>query len=103
MVNQPVERGYLTQSLGNASRSGEHALKAVPGLLRRVLEERAWERRIVIPTGEDFQGHPTLEAYIKANPPKGLGTSVEVIERLISNDTQLLRDFHAALAEHPRG
>jgi len=97
MTNQMVERGYLTQSLGSASHSGEHGFKAVPGLLKLVLENRAWERRIIVETGEEFEGFPSFEAYIKANPPRGLGASPELIEKLIGNDKQLYQDFHAAL------
>ncbi len=102
MTNQLVERGYLTQSLGSASHSGEHGFKTVPGLLKLVLKERAWEKRLIVETGEEFVGFPSFEAYIKANPPKGLGTSVDLLEKLISDDTQLYQDFHAAL-RRPRG
>jgi hypothetical protein len=98
MTNQMVERGYLTQSLGSASHSGEHGFKAVPGLLKLVLENRAWERRIIVETGEEFEGFPSFEAYIKANPPRGLGTDVKTIEKLIdAKDTKLLKAFHDAL------
>ncbi|SRR6266567_7440509 len=97
MTNQLVERGYLTQSLGSASHSGEHGFKTVPGLLKLVLKERAWEKRLIVETGEEFVGFPSFEAYINANPPKGLGTSIETLEKLIGNDTQLYQDFHTAL------
>jgi len=65
--------------------------------LKLVLENRAWERRIIVETGEEFEGFTSFEAYIKANPPRGLGASPELIEKLIGNDTQLYQDFHAAL------
>lgn len=102
MTNQLVERGYLTQSLGSASHSGEHGFKAVPALLKRVLEERAWEGRIIIETGEEFEGFPTLEDYIRANPPKGLGASIGLIDDLIGKDEKLRTDFYAAL-RRPNG
>src|SRR5712691_5068549 len=108
MVNQLVERGYLTQSLGSASHSGEHALKTVPGLLKLVLKERAWERRIIVETGEEFDGFPSFETYIKANPPRGVGVSIEVIDTLIDKDEELRAQFHTALSpllvpRHPQG
>src|SRR5450755_616046 len=93
MKNQLVERGYLTSSLIGAAHSGEHGFKTVPGLLKRVLEERAWERRLIVQTGEEFEGFRTLEEYIKANPPKGLGASVELLDKLINSDKDLRRDF----------
>ena len=97
MTNQLVERGYLTQSLGSASHSGEHGFKAVPGLLNLVLDNRAWENRIIVETGEEFPGFPTLEAYITANPPKGLGANIELIDKLIGKDDALREKFYAAL------
>ena len=97
MVNQLVERGYLTQSLGSASHSGEHGFKAVPGLLKLVLENRAWEKRIIVETGEEFPGFSNFEAYINANPPKGLGASIETIDRLIGKDETLRATFYEAL------
>ena len=100
MVNQLVERGYLTQSLGSASHSGEHGFKAVPGLLKLVLENRAWEKRIIVETGEEFPGFYNFEAYINANPPKGLGASIETIDRLIGKDETLRATFYEALERH---
>lgn len=102
MTNQLVERGYLTQSLGSASHSGEHGFKAVPGLLKLVLENRAWEKRIIVETGEEFPGFPSLEAYIAANPPKGLGASIDLINRLIGNDEELRTMFYQSL-RRPQG
>jgi len=97
MTNQLVERGYLTQSLGSASHSGEHGFKAVPGLLKLVLRERAWEKRIIVETGEEFPGFPNFEAYLRANPPKGLGSDIELINNLIGKDEELRAMFYAAL------
>src|SRR5260221_14481372 len=104
MTNQRVERGYLTSSLGSASHSGEHGFKTVPGLLKRVIEERAWEGRLIVETGEEFDGFKNFEAYVKANPSKGLGTDLDTIKRLVANDEEL---FQWVLAEerkaHPLG
>jgi hypothetical protein len=97
MTNQLVERGYLTQSLGSASHSGEHGFKAVPGLLKRAIEQQAWGKRLIVETGEEFDGFRTLEEYIKANPPRGLGANVELIDRLIGKDEDLRAKFYQTL------
>src|SRR4051794_7842693 len=73
MPDELVKRGYLTQSLGNAVHSGEHSFQNVPGLLRHVLEIHAWEKRVIVETGEEFPGFPSFESYVCAHPPKGLG------------------------------
>jgi hypothetical protein len=36
-------------------------VKDVEELLKRALEERAWEKRIIIETGEQFDGFPNFE------------------------------------------
>lgn len=89
MTNVQVERGYLTQSLGNASHSGEHGLKTVPGLLKLVREKEAWKERVIVQTGEEFEGYPTFEEYVRANPPKGLGIDMETLKRLVADDGEL--------------
>lgn len=100
MANQLVERGYLTQSLGSASHSGEHGFKAVPGLLKLVLENQAWKERIIVETGEEFEGFTTFEAYVKTNPPKGLGSDIDTIRRLVSNDIKTLDALNQAIGSH---
>lgn len=90
MTNVQVERGYLTQSLGNASHSGEHGLKTVPGLLKLVRDKEAWRERIIVQTGEEFVGFPNFEEYVKANPPKGLGTDMTTLKLLVADDQELL-------------
>jgi hypothetical protein len=101
MANQSVERGYLTQSLGSAAHSVAHGLKAGPGLLRLVLQERAWEKHLVIELGSEIPG-VTFREYIKRNPPKGLGTTIELLEILIGKDEELRAMFHVALAEEEK-
>jgi hypothetical protein len=103
MSNQMVERGYLTQSLGSASHSGEHGFKAVPGLLKLVLENRAWLNRIIVETGEEFEGFKSFEEYVKANPPKGLGTSIAVIKRIVGEENQELLDAIDIATQRPAG
>lgn len=104
MTNVQVERGYLTQSLGSASHSGEHGLKTVPGLLKLVREKQAWMERIIVQTGEEFEGFSSFEEYVKANPPKGLGTDLATLKKLIIDDKEL-RDWIDSEIEktHPQG
>jgi hypothetical protein len=92
MTNVQVERGYLTQSLGSASHSGEHGFKTVPGLLRLAREKEAWKERVIVQTGEHFEGYATFEEYVRGNPPKGLGTDMETLKRLVVDDIEL-RDW----------
>lgn len=93
MTNELMERGYLTKSLGNAAHSGDHGLKNVAGLLRRALDKHVWKERIIVETGEKFEGFPNFEIYTEANPPKGLGIDVETLKRLVEHDPKLIDDI----------
>lgn len=92
MPNERIQRGYLTQRLGNAIHSGEHSLANVPGLLKQALETQAWKDRLVVETGEEIEGFPTFEEYVSAYPPKGLGATMDLIKRLIDQETRDLLD-----------
>src|SRR5437899_4682058 len=102
MPDELVERGYYTQSLGNAVHSGEHGFQNVPGLLRHVLELRAWKKRIIVETGEEFSGFPNFEKYVEAHPPKGLGSKLDIIKSLVSHDPEA-RDLLDQILQRPVG
>ena len=90
-------RGQLTQALGRSIRDGAGSITNIPGLLERVLEQRAWEERIVIETGERFPGFPSFAAYVVEDAPLGLGSDVDAFEQLIEHNVQALDLYQEAL------
>lgn len=102
MPDELVKRGYLTQSLGNAVHSGEHSFQNVPGLLRHVLEIRAWERRVIVETGEEFPGFSNFEKYVEAHPPKGLGSTMGTLKSLVGHDLEA-RNLLDQILQRPVG
>jgi hypothetical protein len=85
----------LVESLGGALRDGGHALSAVPGLLKQVLAEEGW-REFVTQRGERVE-HQRFEDFITVPPLKGLGATVELVERVIgTSDPDLLRLWREA-------
>jgi hypothetical protein len=106
MPNELVVRDQITEALHDSLHRGMHGLSALPGLLKRALEERAWEERIVRSTGERFPGFPSFEAYVQGAPPEGLGGEVKVLRELLKSDVKALDLLDKALQHRhggPRG
>lgn len=84
----------LVDALGSALRSGDHGLKAVPGLVKRVLAEDAW-RSFVTQRGELVE-YQRFEDFVSTPPLKGLGASVALVRTLVQGDPIALDLFDQA-------
>lgn len=91
---------HLVDALGSALRSGEHGFSTVPGLLKRVLAEESW-REFVTQRGEHVV-HERFAEFLATKPLKGIGASVELIRRVISDDPEALDLLDRAL-QNPVG
>jgi hypothetical protein len=69
---------------------GEHGLNAVPGHIKKIIEEDIWQDRIVRATGERAQ-FDQFSDFISAPPPKGLGADVDMLKRMCEEDEEALR------------
>src|SRR5690554_1222312 len=100
MTNQLRRNASLAEMLGGALREGGHALGAVPALLKQVLAEEAW-REFVTQRGEHVV-HERIEDYVTTPPLKGLGASMDLVERVIgTDDPDLLRLWRNARKRRP--
>lgn len=84
----------LVEALGSSLRSGDHGLKAVPGLVKRVLAEDAW-RSFVTQRGE-FVEYDRFEEFVVTPPLKGLGASLALVRTLVRDDPVALDLFDQA-------
>lgn len=84
----------LVEALGSSLRSGDHGLKAVPGLIKRVLAEDAW-RSFVTQRGELVE-YDHFEEFVGTPPLRGLGASVALVRTLIQGDPVALDLFDRA-------
>lgn len=82
-----VGRGYVVDSLAGAIRDGEHGLKLVPGLLKRVCGESAWRKRYVEAT-KSVAEFDTFAGFVAASPPEGLGVDLETLRKLCRDDPE---------------
>ncbi|MCY0928288.1 hypothetical protein OTB20_19225 [Streptomyces sp. H27-H1] len=85
----------LVEALGSSLRSGDHGLKAVPGLVKRVLAEGAW-RSFVTQRGELVE-YDQFEEFVTTPPLKGLGASMALVRTLVRDDAVALDLFDDAI------
>jgi hypothetical protein len=95
----PVEAQQICQSAEQALRHGSISLHQFPGLLRRVIEERLWERRRVPGHGEVEL--PSLRELITAKPLLGWGQDPKRIEAVIRDDPETLTLWRRAMKGKP--
>lgn len=95
-MSEPLKHnGNLVDSLGSAIRSGEHGLSTVPALLKRVLVEGSW-REFVTKRGEVVE-HERFADFITTPPLAGLGTTADLVERVVKDDAEALGMFRKAM------
>lgn len=86
MKDQLKVNATLVDALGSALRSGDHGLKTVPALLKRVLAEGSW-REFTTQRGELVR-YDRFEDFVVRPPLKGLGASVDLVGRVVAGDLE---------------
>lgn len=90
----------LVDALGSSLRYGGNALEAVPDLLKKLLAEEAW-REFITQRGELVR-HERFADFVTTPPLKGLGASMELIDRIVgTSDPDLLRMLREAKKGKP--
>lgn len=91
MVNKSklLNNDNLVNCLSSALSRGESGLKNIPGLIKRVIEEKAWKERYIEMTNELVKFNNFID-FISCSTPKGLGTTFEMIWRICLNETEVL-------------
>jgi hypothetical protein len=95
MTNVLRHNANLVESLGAALREGDHALGTVPALIKRVLAEGSW-REFVTQRGEHVQ-HQRFADFVGTPPLKGIGASVDLLRRIVADDTEAVDLLDRAL------
>lgn len=99
-TGKDVEGDVIVDCLGSAIYHGETNLGEVPGLLRRVLEEGFWRRRVLRKTGQIVE-FPKFMDFVKEKPPEGLGTDLRTLQRLCQDDKVTLDLLDRETAQGP--
>jgi hypothetical protein len=100
-MNPLIRNRNMVDALASAVRGGSESLGQVPGLLCRVIEEEAW-RHFTTALGKDVE-HERLADFITTPPLNGLGASVELVQKIIADDTKALDLLDRALQKASGG
>lgn len=96
MTGSPRANAALVDALGSALRSGDHGLKTVPALLKRVLQEESW-REFVTQRG-DVVRYERFADFVVTPPLKGIGASVALVRRVVADDLVAVDLLNQALS-----
>ncbi len=92
-MSQEVLAQEIIHSLAEAVQRGGRSLAAVPGLLRRLIDEGLWLKRSV--NGERVKFNKTeFRSFVEADYPVGLSTTLETLEALCGHEPKVM-DFIA--------
>ena len=79
----------MVDSLRSAIRDGQAGLGDVPGLLKKVLRQGMWRKRVVQGIGR-VQTFERFEDFVRTAPLEGLGADLAIVKRLAGGDPELL-------------
>ena len=94
-----IEKGQLCDSVMSAIHHGLGNLETIPALLRRIIENKAWECRQVKMRGVVQLAN--LRELITKEPMEGGGENPERIEALIRDDVEVLAMWREEMVERP--
>ena len=86
-VNRPIFAGQLLGHLYGSVRDGKK-IDNIPGLVVQLIEEDIW-REVYIKELEYTVKYDKFEDIIITPPPEGLGTTVDILKRLIVDNKTL--------------
>jgi hypothetical protein len=99
--NNLQHNDMVVDALRQAIRAGDAGLKDVPGLVKKVVAEKCWQRRHVHQTRKDTEFDDFIK-FIEAYPPEGLGTTYDILHDLCGKDDEA-RDVLDKAVQRKRG
>lgn len=96
MNRNPLRANWeLVRLTESALRHGTEGLDSLPDMIRVLLEKDAW-REFELPSGE-MVSYTRFADFIAAGPPRGLGTTPDLLRNLAGNDNRFRNLLDAAL------
>jgi hypothetical protein len=93
-----IEKGQLCQSTIESLYEATGGLKYFPGLLKKIITNKAWESRFS--KGKLIE-LPNLRALITEKPVRGWGEDPKNVESVIKHDAEALSMYREAMVEKP--
>lgn len=91
----PIENEQLCTVTSQCLRNGVGSLSSLPGLLKKIIQTKAWEERQV--SGGKIIRLKSLMELITAKPRDGWGEDPEKIKAVIKDDPEALAMFRDAM------
>lgn len=89
-----IEKGQLCQSTIESLYEATGGMKHFPGLLKKIITNKAWERRLS--KGKVIE-LASLRELITEKPVRGWGEDVRTVEAVIKDDPECLAMFREAM------
>lgn len=83
------ENDVIVSALSGSLREGETSLAQAPKLLKKILKEGRWKKRVITQTGQSVE-FERFEDFVTAEPLEGLGLTVDMIRRVCGDDLEAL-------------
>jgi len=83
------ENDIIVSALSGSLREGETSLAQAPKLLKKILKEGRWKKRVITQTGQSVE-FERFEDFVTAEPLEGLGLTVDMIRRICGDDVEAL-------------
>lgn len=96
-----LENDSAVAGLRDAFYRGEASLKAVPGLIKRILMLDMWQERMIHET-KQVQRFDSFMEFVTAKPLEGLGADMALLKNLCRDDTEAL-DLLDKVIQRPNG
>lgn len=97
MINE-IEKGQLVSTTIQCFQRADGSLKNFPGLLKKIISEKAWERRVH--NGRVIE-LSSLRELIELKPVDGWGQDPAKIEAVIRDDVEALAMWREEMTEEP--
>ena len=96
------ENDSFVKALFGAIRHGMDSLEHAPGLIKKIITNNRWQRRMVEGRGWQIVEFNTFEEFVTTKTPDGLGTSVQRIKDACQHDDDAIKLIDGVL-QRPAG
>lgn len=97
------ENGHICDMFAQALQRGEGGMTSALGLLKRILTEKMWKRRVVELLNDQVVEFARFEDFITSDYPHGMGEDLKVVTRLLKSDTDKTLDSFDEVTGNPVG
>jgi len=89
MRHSPEFRDHVIEGLARDLNLGRHGFVGVPTAIKLMLRDEMWKERVLPRTGETI-AFDRFDTFVKASPPKGLGSDLAMVKRICADDPEAI-------------